>query len=139
VLPFGCSCLVSSSPSKVGQFSFGGLWFKRSVLQSTTCPALAVVFAVCLLGFPQWGFISLPCPLFLGQVQCSISPLCCLCFVTACCLFFSFVGQFSFGCCLLAQDMSSVIHFLPCFGDCLLPALSWPSCLYCVCLLIVWC
>jgi hypothetical protein len=30
---------------------------------------------------------------------------------------FQFVGQFNFGCCSLAQEMISVIHFLLCFGE----------------------
>jgi hypothetical protein len=30
--------------------------------------------------------------------------------------FFSFVGQFGFGCCSLAQENSFVVHYLPCFG-----------------------
>jgi hypothetical protein len=32
-------------------------------------------------------------------------------------LFFSFVGQFGFECCSLAQEISSVIHYLPYFGE----------------------
>jgi hypothetical protein len=32
-------------------------------------------------------------------------------------LFFNFVGQFDFGCYLLAQEMISVIHYLPCFRE----------------------
>jgi hypothetical protein len=30
--------------------------------------------------------------------------------------FFSFVGQFDFGCSSLVQDISSVIYYLLCFG-----------------------
>jgi hypothetical protein len=71
-------------------------------------------------------------PLSLGQVQCSISPLCCPCVMMVPCLFFSSVGQLGFGCCSLAQEMSSVIHYLPCFGECLSSAHSQPSCLSCV-------
>jgi hypothetical protein len=37
--------------------------------------------------------------------------------MTVRCLFFSFVGQFGFGCCSLAQEMNSVIYYLPCFGE----------------------
>jgi hypothetical protein len=33
------------------------------------------------------------------------------------CLFFSFVGQLGFGYSILAQEMSSVILYLPCFGE----------------------
>jgi hypothetical protein len=32
-------------------------------------------------------------------------------------LFFSFAGQFGFGCCSLAQEIVFVIHSLPCFGE----------------------
>jgi hypothetical protein len=32
-------------------------------------------------------------------------------------LFFSFAGQFGFECCSLAQEMSSVICYLPCFRE----------------------
>jgi hypothetical protein len=40
-LPFSCSCLVSSSPSKMRQFSFECCPLsQRSVLRLTTCPAL---------------------------------------------------------------------------------------------------
>jgi hypothetical protein len=35
-------------------------------------------------------------------------------------LFFIFAGQFGFGCCSLAQGMSSVIHYMPYFGGGLL-------------------
>jgi hypothetical protein len=35
----------------------------------------------------------------------------------ACYLVFNFAGQFDFGCCSLAQEMSLVIHYLPCFGE----------------------
>jgi hypothetical protein len=90
------------------------------------CLALEVAFCcVCLLCFCAGIYFFAPPP-SLGQVQCSINSLC----MTVHCLFFSFEGQFSFGCCSLAQEMSSVIHFLP--------AHSQPSCLSCVCLLIVW-
>jgi hypothetical protein len=34
-----------------------------------------------------------------------------------CCLFFNFVEQFDFGCYSLAQEMSFVICYLPCFRE----------------------
>jgi hypothetical protein len=38
---------------------------------------------------------------------------------------FNFAGQFDFGCCSLAQEMISVIHYLSCFGEWLIvPPLS---------------
>jgi hypothetical protein len=44
------------------------LWFRRSALQFTTCPALEVDYCcICLLGVQHWEFISLPHPLSLGQ------------------------------------------------------------------------
>jgi hypothetical protein len=118
VLLFSCSCLVSSSPRKLGQFSFEcGLWFRRSALPSTTCPALEVACCcVCLLGFPCWVFISLPRPLSLGQVVFQLPPLLSV-FYYSLLFVFQFCGQFSFECCSLAKEMSSVIHYLPCFGD----------------------
>jgi hypothetical protein len=81
----------------------------------------------------------LPCLLSLGQGQCSISSPCCQCVMMVCCLFFNFVGQFDFGCCSLAQKMSSVISYLPLFREWLIThlLLAWPSCLSSVCLLIV--
>jgi hypothetical protein len=36
---------------------------------------------------------------------------------------FNFVWQFDFGFCLLAQEMSSVIHYLPYFGEWLVACL----------------
>jgi hypothetical protein len=97
------------------------LRFRRSAMQSTTCPALEVAFCcACLLGFLHWGVLSLPHPLSLGQVQCSIGPLCCQYVMMVHCLFFSFAGQFGFGCCSLAQEMISVLCYLPCFGEWLL-------------------
>jgi hypothetical protein len=38
-------------------------------------------------------------------------------------LFFSFAGQFGFGCHPLAQEIISVIHSLPCFGEWLIASL----------------
>jgi hypothetical protein len=38
-------------------------------------------------------------------------------------LFISFVGQFGFGCCSLTEEMSSVIHYLPCFREWLIAQL----------------
>jgi hypothetical protein len=37
--------------------------------------------------------------------------------MAVCCLFFSFAEQLGFGCCSLAQSMSSVIPYLPCFWE----------------------
>jgi hypothetical protein len=101
----------------VGQFKFEccPLVQEISSLWSTTCPALEVVYrCVCLLRVQCCKFISLS---FLWGRLCSTLPHHCLCFNTVHCLIFSFAGQFSFGCCSLAQEMSSVIHYLPCFGE----------------------
>jgi hypothetical protein len=38
-------------------------------------------------------------------------------------LFFSFAGQLGFGCCSLAEEMNSVIHYLPSFGEWLITSL----------------
>jgi hypothetical protein len=37
--------------------------------------------------------------------------------MTVCCLLFGFAGQFGFACYSLAHEMSSVIHYLPCFRE----------------------
>jgi hypothetical protein len=78
-----------------------------------------------------------PYPLSLGQVQCSISPLYSLCVMMVHCLFFSFVGQFDYGCCSQAQEMISVINYLPCFGEWLITCPISTSCFSSVCLLMV--
>jgi hypothetical protein len=61
----------------------------------------------------------LPCCLSLGagSVFHHPPPTPCQCVMMVRCLFFNFVGQFDFGCYLLAQEMSSVILYLPCFGE----------------------
>jgi hypothetical protein len=115
VLSLSCSCLVSSTPVRWGSSSLNAaLWSRRLVLWSTTCPALEG--SVCLLRVQLWEFSSLPPPTLLWSRLYSIYPLCCparLQFT----VFFSFAGQFSFGCCSLAQEMSSVVHYLPCFRE----------------------
>jgi hypothetical protein len=98
-----------------GSYVLGTASGSGDQLCNPTCPALEVAFhCVCLLGFPHWRVISLLCPVSLGQVQCSVSPLHCPCVMTLYCLFFSFVGQFGFGCRLLAQELCDP-----------LPALLW--------------
>jgi hypothetical protein len=73
VLPFSCSCLVSSSPSEVWQFKFECC--PQAQEMSSSCPALELAFCcACLLGFAVWGLISLPRPLSLGHGQYSGSP-----------------------------------------------------------------
>jgi hypothetical protein len=58
-------------------------------------------------------------PLSLGYVQCANCLFRWLCLNTVHCLFFSFVVQFGFGWCSLAQETISVIHYPPCFRECL--------------------
>jgi hypothetical protein len=60
-------------------------------------------------------FFALP-PLSLGRFSILAAP----CTVHArllACLFYRFVGQFSFGCFSLAQEISSMIHYLPGFVE----------------------
>jgi hypothetical protein len=54
----------------VGHFSFGwGLWFRRLVLQSTTCPALEVAFLCLFTGISVLGvYFFAPLP-FSGAVS----------------------------------------------------------------------
>jgi hypothetical protein len=108
--------LVRSSLSEVWQFKFACvLRFRRSALQSTSCPALEVAFCCACL----WGgacFFASPPFSGAGSVICQLPP-CCQCVMMVHCLFFNFVGQFGFGCCSLAQEMSSVICYLPCFRE----------------------
>jgi hypothetical protein len=61
----------------------------------------------------------------------------CQCVMMVHCLFFNFVGQSDFGCCSLAQEMSSMIHYLPCFREWLITHPLSPSCLSSSCLRIV--
>jgi hypothetical protein len=64
-------------------------------------------------------------------------PHCCQGFMMVHSLVFNFAAQFVFGCCSLAQEMSSVILCLLCFGKWVVAHCSRPSCLSHVCLLIV--
>jgi hypothetical protein len=104
VLSFTCNCLASSTPSEVGQFNSNvALWFRRAALQFTTCPALEMAHCcVCSLRAQHLEFSSLPHPLSLGQVQHVTHPPLLSMFDYSLLLFFSFVGQFGFGCCSLA-------------------------------------
>jgi hypothetical protein len=92
----------------------------------------------CLQDFHSGG--SFLCPSTFLWVRFSVvsqkPPLLSVC--CDCSLFvFSFVGQFGFGYCSLAQEMSSVVCYLPCFWEWLIACRSPPSCLSSVCLLIV--
>jgi hypothetical protein len=40
-----------------------------------------------------------------------------------CCLFYKFVELFVFECCSLVQEMSFVVHYLPCFRQWLITCL----------------
>jgi hypothetical protein len=59
---------------------------------------------------------SLPHTFSLGQAQCSISLLCCLCVMMVHCLFSVLQGSLALGA-ALAQEMSFVIYYLPCFWE----------------------
>jgi hypothetical protein len=60
----------------------------------------------------------MPHPLSLGQGHCSVSslPPLSVCYMVHC-LFFNFAGQFDFGCYSLAQEITFVICYLPCFRE----------------------
>jgi hypothetical protein len=72
--------------------------------------------------FHTGGLFLCPVPFLWGRL-CPTCPLCWLCFIAVCCLLFSFAGQFCFGCCSLAQEMSSVILYFPCFRESLIASL----------------
>jgi hypothetical protein len=126
VLHISCSCLASSSPSKVWQFKFE--YYPQvkeisSVVHYLSC--FGGGFSLCLFtGISALGayFFALP-PFFWGRFSVPSAPSAdsMLLWFTGC--FFSFVGQVDFGCCSLAQEMSSVIHYLLCFGECLVTSL----------------
>jgi hypothetical protein len=118
VLSFIYSCLVSYSPSGVWQLKFECRPQVQEISSATTtCPGLEVACCcVCLLRFPCCEFFSLIYSLFLGQVVFHPHPPL-LCFTTVDGLLFSFARQFGFGCCSLAQEMISVIHYLPFFRE----------------------
>jgi hypothetical protein len=120
VLPFNCSCLVSSSPIEVWQFKFKifpQVWEISSVVHFLSC--FGGGFLLCLFtGISMLGtYFFAPSPFPCGRVSVlSVLP-CSQCVMMVHCLFFNFAGQFDFGCCSLAQEMSSVIHYLPCFRE----------------------
>jgi hypothetical protein len=130
------AAVLSSPPSvRCGSLSLHAvLRFRRPALWSTSFPALELAFCcVCLLG--ACFFASPP---FSGSrsVICQLAP-CCQLVVMICCLFFNFAVLFDFGCCLLAQEMSFVVCYLPYFKQGLITCpVSFPAFLV-VCLLIV--
>jgi hypothetical protein len=76
VLFFICSCLVSSSPSKVGQFNFECCRLVQeisSVIHYLSWFAVAYR-CVCLLRVQCWGFIPLLQPLSLGRFSVPPAP-----------------------------------------------------------------
>jgi hypothetical protein len=88
------------------------LRFRRSSLQFTSCPTLGVAFCCdCLLGA---CFFASPAFSGAGAVFCQLAP-CCQCVVMVRCLLFNFGEPFDFGCCTLAQEMTFVVCYLPCF------------------------
>jgi hypothetical protein len=110
------------------------LRFRRLALWSTRCPALELAFhCSCLLGA---CFLALPPFSGTGSVIHQPCP-CCQCVVMVHCLFFNFVEPFDFGCRSLAQEMSFVVCYLPCFRQWLITCLLSVYLPFQVCLLIV--
>jgi hypothetical protein len=104
----------SAPPSvRCGSLSLHAVFrFRRSVLKSTSCSALKVAFHWAYL-LVAYFFASFP---FSGARSGIHQPApCCQCVVMVHCLFFNFAEPFDFRCCLLAQEMSFVVHYLPCF------------------------
>jgi hypothetical protein len=129
VLFFRYSCLVSSSPSEAGQFNWEYWPLVQeiiSVIQYLPCFRGGLLLCF-LLRVECWEFVSLPHPLSLGQIQWATCPFHCLCFITVCCLFFSFVWQFGFGCCSLPQEIISWPITCPVSGSGLSPTWSQTS------------
>jgi hypothetical protein len=97
-------------------------------------PCFGSGFSLCLFTGVSTleGYFFAPPPFCgAGSVYCQ-PPLLSVCYDSS--LFFSFVGQFGFS---LAQEKSSVIPYLPCFQEWLMPSHSPPSRLSSVCLLII--
>jgi hypothetical protein len=117
VLCCSCSCLVSFSPSKLGQFSFESCPFVQRISSEIHyLPCFGGGLLLCLFtGISELGAYFLAPPPFSGAGCVPPAPL--LSMFYYCSLFFSFSRNFSFGCCSLVQEMISVIHYLPCFGE----------------------
>jgi hypothetical protein len=119
VLPFSCSCLVSSSPTEVEQFKFECCALVQEMIPVIHyLPCFGGGFLLCLfIGVSALGAYFFALPPFSGAGSVFHQPpLLSVCYAV-CCLLFSFGGQFDFGCCSLAQEMSSVICYLPYFGE----------------------
>jgi hypothetical protein len=110
--------LVSFSPSKVWQFSF------------EHCPLVqeinsAIHYLPCFGGglsavFVYWDFCTVSfflCPAPISGEGCVPLTSLHFLFYYSLLFFFSFAEQFSFGCCSVAQKMSSVIYYLPWFEE----------------------
>jgi hypothetical protein len=117
--------MVSFCPSNMGQFKFECCPQVQEISSVVYyLPALEVAFqCACLLGLPVLGGYFFAPPLFSGAHSVFHQPhLLSVCYESL--LFvFSFPGQFGGGCCSLAQEMSSVICYLPCFRDWLIACL----------------
>jgi hypothetical protein len=76
-LSISCSCLVSFSSREVEQFSFECLPLVQEIFSAIHYLPLfgGGLSTVFVSGILHWGFISLPCPLSLGQVQYATRPL----------------------------------------------------------------
>jgi hypothetical protein len=109
VFSFSCSCIVSSSSGEVGQFSFESCpLFQDISSEIHYLPCFGSDFLLCLFTeISMLGFYFFVPPPFSGVGSVFHQPL----LLTVWCLFFSFMGKFSFGCCSLVQEMISVIYY----------------------------
>jgi hypothetical protein len=137
VLSFSCHYLVSTSPREVGQFSFGcGLWFRRSAVQSTTCPALEVAFHCVCLDFCTGVLFLFPAQFLWGRFSVPSAPSAVhvLWWFTVC--FSVLQSSLALGAAPWLRRWALWSTSYPALGSGLLPTCS--SCLSCVCLLLVW-
>jgi hypothetical protein len=101
----------------VGQFSFECCPLVQkisSAIHYLPCFGSGLLLCFCI-GVSALGVYFFALPPFSGTGSVFQLPLNCPCFITVYYLLFSFAGQFCFGFCSLAQEMMSVIYYLPCF------------------------
>jgi hypothetical protein len=97
------------------------VWMLPSGSEDHLCSPLVVqvwkwLFSVLVYwDFCTGGLFLCPGPFLWGRLSVCQPSLLSVCYNSS--LFvFQFCGQFDLGCCSLAQEMSSMIHYLPCFG-----------------------
>jgi hypothetical protein len=102
----------------VGQFSFEYCIQVQEISSAIRyLPCLGGGLSLCLFtGISTVGVYFFAPPTFSGA-GCVLPPPPLSAFYYSSLFVFQFFGHFSFGCCSLAQEMSSVIHYPPCFEE----------------------